>query len=103
MEIEKLLQLFREYVDKNKIPHYPSIELFRDGSGCFLDINNRPIHRTNFKNLYELYDLLSPPTRTELEEAEDKYLSELRKFYPQGTKIKLVVRGQNVEVTVDKP
>ncbi len=101
MEIEKILELFRQYVDRHKINNYPSLQIFRDGSGAILDSRNKEIPGTGFSTATAMIERLT--TRTELEEAEDKYLSELRKFYPQGTKIKLVVRGQSVEVTVDTP
>jgi hypothetical protein len=101
MEIEKVLELFRKYVDSHKVGGYPSLQIFRDGSGAILDSRNKEIPGTGFGTTTAMIERLTTPT--ELEKAEDKYLSELLKFYPQGTKIRLEVRSQSVEVTVYKP
>jgi abortive infection bacteriophage resistance protein len=101
MNIENILTAFRQYCTRKKLEHYPSIQIFRDGSGCLLDSKQKYLNGTSFDTVEELYLFLTDDK--ELREAESKYVDALRNYYPQGTKISMEVRGESVEVIIDTP
>jgi hypothetical protein len=99
MEVDKILELFRKYIDQHKQPAYTSIQMFRDGSGCLLQFNNKEINGTDFNNIKELHKLLTTPS--ELEKSQETYVKALGKHYSPGSKIILQVINEDlVEVTV---
>jgi hypothetical protein len=99
MEIDKILELFRKYLDNTRKSPYVSLQIFRDGSGCILNINDKRIPDTDFNNVTELYKLLT--ALSELEKTQEAYVKELGKHYSPGSKIILQVINEDlVEVTV---
>jgi hypothetical protein len=105
MEIEKIIELFREYIQRNSLSPLSSFQIHKDGSGVLLNANDEHIRGTTFDNVDQLCDVLTGKKQLlkELQKAEEAYLTNLRRVYSQGTKITLEVRSQSVEVTVDKP
>ena len=99
MEIDKILELFRKYLEDNRRGAYVSLQIFRDGSGCMLNINDKRIPDTDFNNINELHKFLTAPS--ELEKTQQAYIKALGKHYLPGSKIILQVINEDlVEVTV---
>jgi hypothetical protein len=99
MEIEKVLELFRKYLGNTRDASYVSLQIFRDGSGCILNINDKRIPDTDFNNVTELYKLLTTPS--ELVNSQNAYVKALGKHYSPGSKIILQVINEDlVAVTV---
>jgi hypothetical protein len=99
MYIEKVLELFGNYIDDNKLGGFPSLQIHRDGSGSILDTTNCRIRGTEFNNVQQLIERLTAPS--ELKKTQQAYAKALGKHYLPGSKIILQVINEDlVEVTV---
>ena len=101
MDLKEIIAKFRAYTKRKSVDGFTSIQIFTDGSGMLLDKNDKFVSGTSFDNVEQLVELLTG--EKELQEVESKYVEALRNYYPQGTKISMQVRGESVEVTIDKP